>query len=313
MPTILITGGTGLIGTALTNYLLKRNYTVIVMSRSVKNQPFSLKQNAVNFAGWDTDAQTMDAAALAEADYIIHLAGAGVAEKRWTAKRKKEIRDSRIKSGELLAKSLTETPNKVKAVVAASAIGWYGADLNIPNTNPFNEDAEADNTFLGETCMLWEQSVQPIKLLNIPLIQLRIGIVLSNEGGALKEFKKPIRFGMAAILGSGKQIISWIHIEDVCRMMEFAMMQDKMNGIYNAVAPKPVSNKTFTLRLAEKIKGKFFIPSYVPAFILKLILGEMSIEVLKSATVSCKKIQDAGFTFLYPSVDAALDELCKPR
>ena len=313
MPTVLITGGTGLIGTALTNYLLARNYTVIIMSRSVKNQSLILKQNAVNFAGWDTDTQTMDAAALVQADYIIHLAGAGVADKRWTAKRKKEIRESRIKSGQLLAKSLKEIPNKVKAVVAASAIGWYGADPTVPNTNPFKEDAKADSSFLGETCRLWEESTESIKDLNIPFIKLRIGIVLSNDGGALKEFKKPIRFGVAGILGSGKQIISWIHIEDLCRMMEFAITHEKMEGVYNAAAPNPVSNKTFMLRLAEKIKGKFFVPSHVPAFVLKLMLGEMSIEVLKSATVSCKKIQGAGFTFLYPSVDAALDDLCGSR
>lgn len=310
MPTVLITGGTGLIGTALTNYLLARNYTVIIMSRSVKNQPFTLKQNAVNFAGWDTDTQTIDTAALAEADYIIHLAGAGVAEKRWTVKRKKEIQGSRIKSGQLLSKSLKEIPNKIKAVVCASAIGWYGPDPGIPNSNPFTEDAKADSAFLGETCRLWEQSVEPVKDLNIPLIKLRIGIVLSNDGGALKEFKKPIRFGVAGILGSGKQMISWIHIDDLCRMMEFALLHEKIEAVYNAVSPNPVSNKTLTISLAKKIKGRFFSPVYIPAFILKIMLGEMSVEVLKSATVSCKKIQDAGFIFLYPSVDAALDDLC---
>lgn len=313
MPTVLITGGTGLIGTALTNYLLTRNYTVIVMSRSVKSQPLSLKQNAVNFAGWDTDTQTMDAAALTEADYIIHLAGAGVAEKRWTAKRKKEIRESRVKSGQLLAKSLKGIPNKIKAVVSISGIGWYGPDPEIPNNHPFIEDAKADTAFLGETCRLWEESVEPIRDLNIPLLKLRTGIVLSNNGGALKEFIKPIRFGVAGILGSGKQMISWIHIEDLCRIMEFVMTHEKMDGVFNAVAPNPVSNKTFTLKLAEKIKGKFFISTHVPVFVLKLMLGEMSVEVLKSATVSSKKIQDTGFTFLYPSVDAALNDLFSNR
>ncbi|HET9056558.1 MAG TPA: TIGR01777 family oxidoreductase [Chitinophagaceae bacterium] len=311
MPVVLIAGGTGFIGTALTDYLLKRNYTVIVMSRSVKGQPFVLKPNTINFASWNTDTQTMDIAALTTADYIINLAGAGIAEKRWTPKRKMEIQQSRIKSGNTIAKCLKESNHRVKGIISASAIGWYGSDPKIPNDHPFTEDAKADNDFLGKTCQLWEESVEEISTLNIPLIKLRIGIVLSNKGGALKEFIKPLQFGIAAILGNGKQMISWIHIIDLCRIIEYAIQHEKMEGVYNAVAPKPVNNKTLTMELGRKLKGKFFIPLYVPAFVLKLALGEMSIEILKSTTVSCKKIQDAGFTFLYPSIDAALADLHK--
>lgn len=310
MPTVLIAGGTGLIGTALTNYLRSRNYTVIILSRSCK-QPFTLTANAVNYAGWNTDTFTMDAAALSAADYIINLAGAGVADKRWTIKRKNEIRDSRINSGHTLVKNLKDIPNKVKAFISISAIGWYGADPIIPNTKPFTETDKSDTHFLGETCRLWEESVEPVATLNIPLIKLRVGIVLSEKGGALREFMKPVKFGLAAILGSGKQMISWIHIQDLCRMIEYSMIHDPVVGIYNAVAPKPVNNKTLTTALARKMKGNFFIPIYVPAFILKIVMGEMSIEVLKSATVSCKKIQDTGFTFLFPSIEAALDNLCR--
>jgi hypothetical protein len=140
-------------------------------------------------------------------------------------------------------------------------------------------------------------------------VKLRTGIVLSNEGGALKEFKKPLRWGVAAILGDGKQMISWIHIDDLVRLYIAAIEDEALNGVYNAVAPKPVSNKELTMQLARVQKGNFFIPGYVPSFVLKLVVGEMSIEVLKSATVSCDKIHYTGFTFLHPTIEAALKNL----
>ena len=145
------------------------------------------------------------------------------------------------------------------------------------------------------------------------VIKYRTGIVLSNSGGALKEFEKPVRFGVPAILGSGKQTISWIHIDDLVRLYITAIESDDRRGVFNAVAPRPVSNKELTLQLAQTKKGKFFIPLYVPSFVLKTVLGEMSIEVLKSTTVSCDKIHYTGFTFLFPSIDAALDDLEKKK
>jgi uncharacterized protein len=300
--TVIITGGTGLIGTAISKALHEKGYRVIILTR---NPPAQSVTGNIDFATWNPDQQIIDKEVIGSADYIIHLAGAGVADKRWTKKRKAEIIKSRIDSSKLLADSLKTIPNKVKAVVSASAIGWYGEDPANPNDKPFMEDSPADNEFLGKTCKLWEESIGPVTESGIRLVKLRIGIVLSKDGGAMKEFLKPLKFGVAAILGNGKQMISWIHIDDMVNMFITALENDQLSGVYNAVAPYPVSNKTLTLQLA-KTRNKFFIPIHVPSFFLKLILGEMSVEILKSTTVSAEKILQSGFHFKYPYIEMAV-------
>ncbi len=308
MSTILITGGTGLIGSALTNMLTGKGHKVIILTRTEKHSDDS----NISYALWDVKLQKINEKAVSSADYIIHLSGAGVADKRWTSDRKKEIVESRTQGGALLVKALQQMPNKIKAVVSASAIGWYGKDENRPpKKKAFTEDMRANEEFLGETCRLWEESIAPVQQAGKRLVKLRVGIVLSNDGGALPEFKKPVKFGIAGVLGSGKQMISWIHVEDLCRMFTYAIENESLEGAYNAVAPTPVRNKELTLLLAQKMKGKFFVHMHVPVFILKTMLGEMSTEVLKSATVSSEKIRAAGFTFLYPSIESALDNLVK--
>jgi uncharacterized protein (TIGR01777 family) len=169
----------------------------------------------------------------------------------------------------------------------------------------------ADHSFLGDTCKQWEECVAPVKEMGKRLVTYRIGIVLSTKGGALAEFMKPLRFGIAPILGNGRQIISWIHIDDLCRLFLYAIEQEKLNGVFNAVAPNPVSNKLLTTTLAGIQKGKAYIPAYVPSFVLKLMMGEMSIEVLKSSTVSAEKIRKTGFQFLYPTIAPALQDLVR--
>ena len=306
MSTILITGGTGLLGSALTKLLLSEGHKVIILTRNPKpsNQP------DIEYAKWDAKSETIDKNAVSSADYIIHLAGAGVADKRWSEDRKKEIVESRTQSSALIIKALQEIPNHVEAVVSASAIGYYGDDEKRgPKKKSFTEEMRPDKEFLGETCRLWEESIEPVQKEGKRLVKLRIGIVLSNDGGALPEFKKPIKFGIAGVLGSGKQVVSWIHIHDVCRMFLFAIQNKNLQGVYNAVAPTPVRNKELTILLAEKMKGRFFVDLHVPAFALKIMLGEMSVEVLKSATVSCEKIRTEGFNFLYPTIEAALENL----
>jgi len=303
MTTVLITGGTGLIGQALTKELIAKGYEVIILSRN----PNKEKTANVSYAAWNLAAQTIDEKAIQKTDYIIHLAGANVAGGRWTTKRKKEIVESRTKSGELLVKGLKNIPNKVKAVISASAIGFYGADAIIPNPKPFIETDPPDDSFLGRTCVQWESSTDPVTELGKRLVKLRTGIVLSNDGGAYAEFKKPMKFGIAPVLGSGKQIISWIHINDIAGLYIYAIENEKMNGVYNAVAPNPVSNKKL-IRLIREEK-KISIQVSVPEFALKLALGEMSIEVLKSATVSNKKVEEAGYVFMFPSIEAAVKNL----
>jgi uncharacterized protein (TIGR01777 family) len=304
METVLITGGTGFIGSALSKVLLERDYEVIILSR---NPPAnSHRTEKLQYAQWNIQEQTIDAAAITTADHIIHLAGANVGEKRWTEKRKKEIIESRAKSSDLLVKALKENKNQVMSVISASATGWYGPDPEIPNATPFTEDDDWYDDFLGQTCKAWEENIQPVTTLSKRLVRLRTGIVINDSGGAIDQFRKPLQFGIAPILGNGKQSMSWIHLDDLVRLYIYSIENEKLNGAYNAVAPFPVTNRNFVLKLAKEVKGKFYIPVYVPSFILRLMLGEMTVEVLKSTTVSCEKIQKAGFKFLYPSIVAAI-------
>jgi uncharacterized protein (TIGR01777 family) len=301
MAIIGITGGTGTIGRTLCKYLLDKGHQVIVLCRAVPRQ----KQKDIQYALWNPHKRELDATALANAEYLINLAGAGVADKRWSVSRKKEIAESRIASCETLVQFLQTKPNKVKGVVSMSAIGWYGPDRG----KVFTEDDSPYEDFLGNTCKAWEESIAPVSSLGRRLVILRTGIVLSKEGGALAEFIKPVRFGIAPVLGTGKQMISWIHVHDLCRMIEWGMENENIEGVYNAVAPNPVSNKELMLTLARILRGRIYIPARVPAFILKLMLGEMSIEVLKSATASSKKMEEAGFKFIHENVEQALENL----
>ena len=304
--TVLITGGTGLIGKSLSALLLKKGYKVIILTRNMVRS----SGNELEFAIWNVEKQEIDGRAIQKADYIIHLAGAGVMDKNWDEKYKKEIVESRTHSSALLCKGLNENKNMVKAVISSSAIGWYGKDATpLISIKGFTELDPPDAGFLGETCRLWEQSIEPIEKINIRLVKLRTGIVLSNSGGAYPQFKKSLQFGIASILGSGKQVVSWIHVDDLCAMFLYALENENVQGCYNAVAPIPVSNKTLIIKTAQHLKGTFFVPVHVPAFVLNFFMGKRSIEILKSTTVDGTKIQEAGFNFLYPGIDVALKEL----
>jgi uncharacterized protein (TIGR01777 family) len=261
----------------------------------------------LRYAQWDLSRKTLDTTALQEADHIIHLAGAHVADARWTASRKREIINSRVQSSQLLYDQLKQHPNKVRKVISASATGYYGPFTD----HAFTENDPPADDFLGTTCLAWENSVRQIESLGKKVIIFRTGIVLSLKGGALKEFYKPLKFGFASVMGNGDQWISWIHLQDIVRLYFNAIVNDNLHGIYNAVAPHPVTNQELVLSLARAAKGNSFITIHVPAFALKLALGEMSVEILKSVKVSSAKIQQTGFQFSYPVVAEAVAQALK--
>jgi hypothetical protein len=304
METVLITGGTGLIGQALSQLLTDHGYKVIILSRQPHADTTS-ENSQVTYASWDVSRQTMDTTALQEADYIVHLAGANVAAQRWTTAYKKEILDSRTHSSQLLFNALQQHPNKVKKFISASATGYYGENHN----GPFIESDPPATDFLGTTCRAWEDGALQMERLDKKVVIFRTGIVLNRKGGALKEFYKPLQFGFATILGNGEQWVSWIHLQDIVRLYFNAIVNPQLAGIFNAVAPQPVHHKELVLTMARAAKGKSFITAYVPAFALKLALGEMSTEVLKSCQVSSQRIQDTGFLFSYPDINAAMEQL----
>jgi uncharacterized protein (TIGR01777 family) len=303
--TVLITGGTGLVGMALVPALLQQGYQLILLTRSRQSHSLPYATHpAVRYSYWNPSSAELDTDVLTKADHIVHLAGANVADKRWTAARKKEIASSRVLSGRLLVDRLKEITHRPLSFVGASAIGWYGADTK-DHPAPFVENDPPDASFLGETCRQWEESTAPLTALGIRRVILRIGIVLSRKGGALPEFERPLRFGIAPILGSGKQMISWIQLQDLVTMIIFSLEQSTLQGVYNATSPRPVSQYSLMKALARQRK-QFFIPVPVPAFFLKVLMGEMSIEVLKSTTVSASKIEQCGFCFQYDTIEKAL-------
>ncbi len=297
---VLITGGSGLVGTRLTDLLLNKGYRVAHLSRS----PDRIQLDGVKSYKWDTAANYLDKDAIKGTNYIIHLAGAGVADKPWTKSRKELILNSRTDTADLLYNTLKETDHQVKAFISASAIGYYGDRGNELVT----EESARGKGFLSDVCVAWEDSAFQIKDLGIRTAAIRIGIVLAKEGGALKEIARPVKFGVGAYLGDGKQYYSWVHIDDLCRIFIQALEQEDMVGIYNGVAPTPETNRHLT-EMVAKAMGKFNIPAPAPEFVLKLAMGEMSEVVLNSQKVSAEKILSTGFKFQHPQLLPALKEI----
>lgn len=299
---ILITGGTGLVGTRLTQILLEKGYQVSHLSRSHHHK------EAVRTYRWDVENKEIEPDALANADYVIHLAGAGVAEKRWTKSRKEVILKSRTESAKLLHDTIAQLgSHRIKAFIAASGIAIYGEDTGSAEVI---ESSPKGNDFLAKVTQKWEAAVDEISRLNIRVVKLRMGVVLNKKGGALVKIVQPIKLGVGAPLGSGQQYMSWIHIDDVCHMYIYAIENEKIQGVYNAVAPRPVTNEEFTKSAAKVLHKPLFLPN-VPAFAIRLVYGELASVVLGGAKVSSDKIEETGFSFKFNNIDTALLDLLK--
>ncbi|MCF3111442.1 TIGR01777 family oxidoreductase [Niabella sp. CC-SYL272] len=304
---VIITGGTGMIGKALAGSLMESGYQVILFTR--KKELHGRMEGALSYCYWNVPARQIDREAVLEADAIIHLAGAGVMDRPWSAKRKKEIVDSRVLSGKLLSDTLRSGPGRLKVLISAAAIGWYGADPEVPNPVPFTETQQAAGDFLGTCCREWEESTRSLIGAGIRVVYLRTGIVLGPGGGVLSALKRALNWRLAVIPGSGRQVISWIHLDDLVNLYQAAITQEAYKGPLNAVAPYPVSNDQLVQALAAARYGTAFITVHIPAIAMKWTLGERGAEALKSCTVSAQRLLAYGFEFRYPHIQAAAPAL----
>ena len=299
MTKILITGGAGIVGKQLTKILINKGYSVAVLSRT-KQQDSVIKTYT-----WDIEKGEIEQEAIDSADYIIHLAGANIGEKRWTTKRKQLILDSRVKSTQLIYSKLHYSNNKLKAFISASATGYYGA---ITTEHIFTETDPPSTDFLGDTCKQWEASADAFQQIGIRTVKIRTGIVLSKQGGALEKLALIVKTGFGSPIGSGKQYMPWIHIDDLCNIYLKAIEDQQMQGAFNAVSQEHTTNKVFIKTLATVLNKPCWFPN-VPGVLLKLLLGNMSDIVLEGSRVSSAKIIKAGYQFHYPNLTAALKDV----
>ena len=295
MEKVLITGGSGLIGRRLSFLLKSRGYEVRILSRS--NNP---KNNYKTFV-WNVSEQYINESAFEGLNHIIHLAGAGIADKRWSEKRKKEIIASRVTSTNLLYNTVKRLKTPLNSFISASATGYYGA---VTSETIFEEKDKPAKDFLGKVCSLWEDSIFQFNEIKIRTVALRTGIVLSKDGGALKKMKTPV----ITSLGNGKQYMPWIHIDDLCELYIKAIEDQEFKGAFNAVSSEHISNLSFSKKIS-KIFNHPFLAIGAPSFILQIVFGEMSTIILNGSRISANKIKQAGFKFKFENLEKALNNL----
>ncbi len=295
---ILITGGNGLIGKHLTQALLTQGRQVSHLSRNPGSLP------GVTTYLWNIEQGHIDERCLDGVDTVVHLAGAGVADKRWTAQRRKEIIGSRTQSIALIYRLMQQRQHQVKSVISASATGYYGNR----GDEALVESSAPGRDFLANCCIKWEAAVDKGLTLGLRVVKMRTGVVLSAEGGALPKLAAPVKLYAGAPLGSGRQYVPWIHLKDVVDMYLFAIENQALQGVYNMTAPEPVNNRQLTQAVARQLKKPLWLPA-VPAFLLRLLLGKMSTVVLSSAHVIPQAIEQADFNFTYRNVGSALKQI----
>ncbi|MEZ5172589.1 MAG: TIGR01777 family oxidoreductase [Bacteroidia bacterium] len=302
MNRVLITGGSGLIGRRLAELLVAEGYQTRLLSRTGKKiEPFN------DVFTWDLKRGYLEPGALEDVDVVVHLAGAGIADSRWTESRKHEIISSRVDTLELIRREAKENGIQFKTLVSGSATGWYGA---ITDEKLHIETEDAAKDFLGETCKLWEAAADDFGSVADRVVKIRTGVVLSNISGALPRIILPFKFYSGTVLGTGKQQIPWIHLDDICGIYLHAIKTAGMSGAYNAVATEECSNRKFT-QAAGKVLHRPVLPGPVPSFAIKLLYGEMGNVVLEGCRVSNEKIKNAGYRFRFEELSAALEDLLK--
>ncbi|WAC11376.1 TIGR01777 family oxidoreductase [Dyadobacter pollutisoli] len=296
---VLITGGTGLIGKRLTEILLKKGYNIAYLSRKKKSIP------SVQVFEWDVSKGYIEEGALDNVHFLIHLAGAGVADKRWTEERKKVIISSRTDSIQLISEKLKEKGIFPAAFVSASGSSYYGEDTgDVRHT----EASPPGNDFLSKVTVLWEKAADSVGALGVRTVKLRTGIVLSKDGGALERMAQPARFGFGAPLGSGKQWMSWIHLDDLCNMYIAGLENDNWHGAYNATTGV-ATNEELTKAICRALDKPQWLPN-VPAFALRIAFGEMANIVLGSSYLINKRVsEETDFIYKFPDLEAALKEI----
>jgi hypothetical protein len=299
MASVLISGGNGLVGRHLRDLLKAKGYEVFILSRN------SSKNSIFKTYLWNPEKNEIDPEAILAADYIIHLAGENITEKRWSAKQKQKIIDSRIKSAQVIFDKTEELKKPLKAYISASAIGYYGA---ITSEKVFTETDLPGNDFLAVTCQLWEKSADQFTTLNIRTVKIRTGLVIDKSGGIIPKLVLPVKLFLAAPFGNGKQYMPWIHITDLCGIYLKAIEDNEMHGAYNAVSPQTITNKEFLNELYFVLKRRLILPN-LPAIFLKLIFGEMAIIFLTGSKVSPDKIIKKGYQFKFSTMKQALANL----
>jgi uncharacterized protein len=299
---VLITGGTGFVGNYLTRLLLNKGYSVSIVTRNSRSS-----SDGITYYSWNISDQTIDEAAILNANYIIHLAGDNIAQKRWTLKRKAEIINSRTQSIELLYGVLKKHNKNIEAFVSASGIGIYGA---VNGEQICTENTTPGIDFIARTCLEWEKSAHLIASLGIRTVTIRTGLVLGKNEGFLKKTTPFFKNGFGAIIASGKQYMPWIHISDLCSIYLEALENANMKGAYNATVNDSTTNALFSKTLAREYGYFIWLPN-IPAFILKLILGEMATIVLTGRRVSSDRVKSIGFRFKFKNLRKALLDCVK--